>query len=586
VLYGYYIDEVKLALKPKDIADVAIPYIDPNVKFIVIRSKRERRQVVAVSLGCHATACYPHPVMNDAYSTIAGAATRLALLKPPFDRSLETSLIKFVDDWCDYYVEPLPFDVDLSVESWLPKTAYSALRQLQLLNTAHAARPKRWKSCKSFVKDEFYIEPKPCRTINSRSDWFKTQVGPIFHVIGEAVFSLPFFIKHIPVEDRINHIIAQTALLGAEIDESDFTSFEAHFKKLILALIAHRVYRRYLVNIVARMCVKLFLEYIEGVIEGPQKLYFAKLIIEKVEAEMSGEMSTSLTNSLTNCILYCWLLSRKYGRPVWEIRGVFEGDDGINSRDPKMKLTSKDFAEVGFDCKMKTSTDIGGTDFCSLVFDEVERISVTDIVKAYVKFGWGTGQFVCASRIKKLELLRAKSFSMLYQYPGCPVLHELARYGLRVTKGLSLERFLRKTKFSDSHKMELFRLSYAKRFELEKLKLVECPRTRDLIARRYGLTVGEQLAAESYLRGLSTLQPLHAIFPDRLPRSSVDSWFRWVRSVKREQLVAGVAPDLPVDSRFDNFGPGWWARHGHQVVMKDNLFRPLIGASIFSVCNG
>jgi hypothetical protein len=583
VLYGYYIDEVKLARKPAEIAAVAIPYIDDKVTFKVLSAKRGRRQVVAVSLGAHVQgACYPHPVMNDAYSTIAGAATRLALLKPPFDRSLEASLTKFVHEWCDYYVEEIPFDADLSVESWLPKTGYSALRQAQLLATHYSERPKRWRACKSFIKDEFYVEPKAPRTINSRSDWFKTMVGPIIHIIGEAVFSLPFFIKHVPIEERVNHIIEQISMLCAEIDETDFTSFEAHFKKLILSLIPHTVYRRYLFRLLARRCVKIFLAFLEDVIEGPQKLYFAKVIIDLVEAEMSGEMSTSLTNSLTNLLLYCWLLSRKYGRPVWKIKGVFEGDDGINARNKHEQLTSEDFKRVGFDCKMKTSTDISGTDFCSLIFDEVERIAITDVLKVYIKFGWGTGQFVCGNTRKLLELLRAKSFSILFQYPGCPVLYELARYGLRVTKWICLDAFMKRSHGRNKRDMEMFQRAYAKRFELEKLQFKECPRTRDLIARRFGLSVAEQLAAESYLRGLNTLQPLCAIQSHHFPRSTVEAWFSWVRGVSRSQLILGKHPDLPINSRYDNFGDLWWDRHGSQIFTKD---RHIVGKSIFSFGN-
>jgi len=579
VLYGYYIDEIALKRKDPLIAANAIPYIDPNVVINVHAAKRGRRQVVAVSLGCHAVgACYPHPVMNDAYSTIAGVATRLALLKPPFDLSLKSSLESFVQDWSDYYVLPLEFDCDLTVEAWLPKTAYSQLRQAQLLATYYAERPKRWRDCKSFIKDEFYVEAKCPRTINSRSDWFKTMVGPIFHAIGERVFSLPMFIKHVPVEERVNHIIEQVSMLGAEIDETDFSSFEAHFKKIILSLIAHAIYRRYLVRVLARQCVQLFLHFLENVIEGPQKLYFTNLIVEFVEAEMSGEMSTSLTNSLTNLILYCWLLTRKYGRPVWLIKGVFEGDDGINARQPSMRLTEKDFAQVGFECKMKTSTDLSGTDFCSLIFDELERVPITDIAKVYVKFAWGHGHFVCANKRHLLELLRAKSYSLLSQYPGCPVLFELARYGLRVTKWISLERFFVKRRGVTSYDMEWYQQAYEKRDELERLEFVECPRTRELVARRFGISVQEQREAESYLRGLNTLVPLEALQTHHLPRPAVDAWSRWVYGVSRDKLVVGQHLDVPVLSKYDNFGHEWWQRHGNQIRQGK-----LRGVEIFSV---
>jgi thioesterase domain-containing protein len=130
--------------------------------------------------------------------------------------------------------------------------------------------------------------------------------------------------------------------------------------------------------------------------------------------------------------------------------------------------------------------------------------------------------------------------------------------------------------------MEMYKRAYAKRFELEKLQFKECPRTRDLVARRFGLSVAEQLAAESYLRGLNTLQPLNAIHSHHFPRSTVDSWFQWVRGVSRVQLVVGKHPDLPIDSRYDNFGKEWWLRHGEQIFTKDGHH---VGQSIFSFGN-
>lgn len=569
VLYGYYVDE----------HPVKIPNIDAKVIFNVLNPIRGRRQVVAVSLGCHALgACMPHPVMNDVYSTVAGASKRIACLKPPFNLDLVSELEAFVDEWCDLYVKPLPHDSDLSVESWLPKTSYTQQRQQQLLATSYEARPKRWNHMKSFIKDEFYDDFKAPRTINSRSDWFKTRVGPIFKLIEEAVFDLPFFIKHVPADKRVQHLIDQINVLGSVIDETDFTSFEAHFKKIVLQCIPHRIYKRYVINLLSRATVAEFIEFLETVIEGRQKLYFAKLIIDLIEAEMSGEMSTSLTNSLTNCILYAWLMKKKHGRPITQCFGVFEGDDGINAREPSQVLTSNDFAQVGFELKMKTSVEISGTDFCGLVFDEQERIPATDIVKAYIKFGWGLGAFVCANHTRRLELLRAKSYSMLYQYNGCPVLHELAQYGLRVTKWISLDRFFRKNRAVRSYDMEWYREAYSKRHLYEHLKMRDCPRTRAVVQARFGLSIHDQLVAEEYLRALSTLQPLCAIDRVWFPRPAVQNDLDYVHTVSRAELVLGKHPDMPVFSRFDNFGQAWWDEHGHQVRCG-----PLEGRQIFKL---
>jgi len=113
-------------------------------------------------------------------------------------------------------------------------------------------------------------------------------------------------------------------------------------------------------------------------------------------------------------------------------------------------------------------------------------------------------------------MLRAKSLSLLYSYPGCPILRSLGLYGLRMT-----EKYVLSAKFigdflgnSSNYKREQFLAKLNDQdFMNPKLDIKIDERTRLLVEQMYGVTVKVQLEAERYLDELDKLQPLKLDLP-------------------------------------------------------------------------
>jgi len=186
-----------------------------------------------------------------------------------------------------------------------------------------------------------------------------------------------------------------------------------------------------------------------------------------------------------------------------ECRGVVEGDDGlyyVRGEPP----TVKDFESLGLKIKLAEIrvAEIGS--FCGMIFDSREGSIICDALKQMAKFGWASGTYRHSSQKKRKVLLRAKALSMAYQYAGCPILTSLARYGLRVTQGVRVDKFL------ESERNVYYR-ELAKNVPKDERDIVWKEvgiATRLLYHELYGVTVEDQLDIEAYLDSLTDLQPL------------------------------------------------------------------------------
>lgn len=147
----------------------------------------------------------PHPDPSDRATMKAGVLKRFLMKPPKSDPAKRIRLRKFVANWLKNNLVPLSPDSDITVETWIEKTNYPRWRKEQLLDKwkkiVDRRDPKHFR-VKSFMKDETYPEYKHARAINSRSDEFKTLVGPIFKLIEKELFKLDWFIKKVPVKDR------------------------------------------------------------------------------------------------------------------------------------------------------------------------------------------------------------------------------------------------------------------------------------------------------------------------------------------------------------------------------------------------
>jgi hypothetical protein len=474
----------------------------------------DERITVQVSLGCHYDgAALPEPDLNHRETMEAGVRKRAAFAPPMRKRKLVRRLAKFVRKWLDKNMRPLAADSDTSVETWIEKTNYPRWRKDALLATWRELGG--WHNltkddflCKSFPKDETYPnvpvdEWKHTRGINSRTDRFKVAVGPIFKLIEEQVFKDPHFIKHVPIADRPAYIRSRLFRAGAKYHVTDYTAFESLFTREIMEAVEFQLYE----YMVRHLPVGIeFMKLVRLVIGGVQHCSYKQFRASIPCCRMSGEMCTSLGNGFSNLMFMLFMCELK---GCTDVAGVIEGDDGlfVMNGDPP---GPSDFADLGLVIKMETHTELSTASFCGLIFDSEELCNTTDPIEVLVGYGWTNRSYARSRNTKLLMLLRCKALSLAHQYPGCPIIQELAKFGLRTTSKLArkTERWIERGGPRHMSLWDREQLLLACRDSARLTFPAPGPRTRSLVEMEYGISVGDQFAIEAYLSGLSTVRPL------------------------------------------------------------------------------
>lgn len=265
---------------------------------------------------------------------------------------------------------------------------------------------------------------------------------------------------------------------------------------------------------------------------------------------MSGEMDTSLSNGVTNYYVLRFLCHIKGDdNPVI----VVEGDDGLTQT--TANITQQDFADLGLTCKLVPYPNVYTASFCGIQFDPEAMVNITNPFKVILKTPHITMKYLEASDSVIYSLMHAKALSLLWQYPGCPIIQPYA------------ERIL-KTVSSFQPKFNEFT-----RYQLENLSMKEgCdPRkpikhsTRLLMQQLYDISPEEQLQLEEYITNLpDCLEWDHWIvdkylnddqrdYASRLSILSSDTRVRHLQNFRiekpsncnsRQQLINNMAPML------------------------------------------
>lgn len=437
---------------------------------------------------------------NDPYTQECGLRKRLLRDIPAADKAVLEDLRSFVRSYCvEHYSAVSP----LSFEEWLETTSYSGGRKEELrrafaLNRGGRPSKKVCSRIQSFGKTEFYESYKFLRWINSRKDCVKAFLGPYMKAIEEEVYKDPHFIKHIPVRDRPN-VIAMLRKAGRRYFITDFTAFESHFTPEVMDVIECELYRHCLSH-------SNDAEYICDILKGVNYLKTRAGVSAQVAGRrMSGDMCTSLGNGFTNLMLALYV-AFKHG---FTLDGFVEGDDGIFAVDGQLK--SEFYNELGWTIKLQEVVDpctgepTGELDselsakiaagygcsvgaFCGVLCSKSGQI-IRDPRKFFQGFGWIDTCIHASDKVCR-QLWRAKALSAAFEAPACPIVTEMARRGLRETRGLA-PRF-------DS--LDTYHVNDCPRDE-RKLPSVEIQAdTRELFARLYGVSVPAQLAAEARIR--------------------------------------------------------------------------------------
>ncbi len=461
------------------------------------------RLPVMASLGVHVEgACLPHVDMSDSATTRAGAQGRFCRTTPPINRNKLERFRLFVRRWLCANLTPLSVSTDTSFETWIQRTNYPEWRRKELRLVYQDLLENGWdgsyEKLSSFVKDEQYGEFKHARCINARSDEYKVTVGPHIKCIEDQIYALPQFIKHIPVALRPAYIRDYLEREGVNYVATDYTSFEALFTAEIQEACEMQLYH-YMLHLTEGG--RNVYDLMERVQMGKNVCEFKYLTVKVRAKRMSGEMCTSLGNGFTNLMVMLFTAEEVGARNV---RGCVEGDDGLFSMEGNIPRI-RDFEELGMIIKLEVHPNVNTASFCGMIFDTKDEIVISDVMSHLTRFGWTKAKYLGARDVVLKRLLRSKALSMLYSYPGCPVLWKLARYGLRVTQSearIDLSRYY--DSWWDREQAEM-----RKKVDFwEVWSRTPSANSRLLVEEKYGLTVPDQLKIEEYLDSLETITPL------------------------------------------------------------------------------
>lgn len=445
---------------------------------------------------------------NDPVTMIGGALKRVAVRMPDPDPAVLKRLVKFTKKFLKARkIQPIPPDCDLTFETWLESRPYPESRKVELRRVwrQFAGRLlRKHLKVKSFMKDEFYPEFKFPRWINSRSDVYKCYVGPVIAAIEKIVFSQPEFIKKVPCDERAGLVFDVLSSISGDLICSDYTSFEAVHRKVILDTVVRTVYMELTrANPLARQIIIKHLQ----VRSGTQRMATREFELHIENAIlMSGEMDTSLNNGLFNLICMYFFASercRAAGVPfdITKQYGFFEGDDGVCKFPAGCVPTEGDFTRVGAKCKVVYPDSLSTASFCGTVVDEASMTLVTDPKAWLSKFPY-TSKMDCNSGEKRIsDLLLAKAMAAAYQYNGCPVISPIAWSVIRKYRGNSIHKFVSENRSFGSWVREhtINAMNYVENHEEIKVS----SSSRVLVERLYGISASEQIRLESVVPGLS-----------------------------------------------------------------------------------
>lgn len=487
-MYGYRFGDAFHPALPEQVTPCVI-------KLNSLFDEINMRVPMKVSLGCHLMgAALPKPDTRDSRTALAGSLKRMVNKTPSPNMEKLDKLSQFARNWLEENMVPLDINGDYSFENWISERPYPSARKTDLRKTYESVRGRQpRKDVKSFVKDESYPDYKFSRSINSRHDEFKVLIGPYVAAIEKVMYENPSFIKHVPVPERPDYILRH--LFPAEfVSTTDYTSFEASFVEAVMVALDEVMFEFFFRDVKCQD-TELYKE-----LKGENVCQFKWYTMYLKARRMSGEMNTSLSNGFANLMVGLFLAQEL---ELGDVRMIVEGDDGLMTTSTGKYPTPADYAELGFIIKLEVCKKEHAS-FCGILYDLDDKANVTDPREVLAEFGWASQRYARYSRRKLMALLRSKSLSYLYQYPGCPIIQELALYGLRMTRSYNVKHFIKEDPHISMYEREML----LKMLE-SKGKVVEVGyNTRLLVEQKFGITIADQIRIEEMLRLKDDLSPI------------------------------------------------------------------------------
>lgn len=513
-LYGYRTSEVQLPEIPKVKDEL---HVGP-----VLVTHKEKRPPVAVSLGPHleGLAC-PRADPSDSRSIRDGLKYRMGREPPTCSSKHAMGFEKFVAAWIVEHLTPIPAGTLVLGPEYIASINQSLLRKKELLKEhlsmegrsvlAGERRESRFidTECHCFCKAESYPTYKYPRVISARVDRSKIAFGKYFKLIEAELYEgkiIPSnhryeFIKHVPVPDRPAYIEEHVGKIGEDVKyaATDYTSFEAHFTPEVMMRVEFQLYK-YMTQFLDGY--DLFVQLLDGVLAGTNHMIFKEFEALITGTRMSGETNTSLGNGFFNLMAFYYAC---HVSGATNVSGVVEGDDGLFSFEGSAP-TELDFEEMGLIIKLEYHPDLNSASFCGIIYDSEDKANIVEPFEVLVDTPYTTTFYATARSDTLKLLLKAKAYSLAYQYPRCPILSHYADYLLRMTADVDDDRVKKLLEGKETNWWEKNTLARA----IGKAAKTEIgENSRNLMFTKFGVSPTDQLYIEKYFDNKKDLSPVN-----------------------------------------------------------------------------
>jgi hypothetical protein len=402
----------------------------------------------------------------------------------------------------EQHLLPLDAMADESFEHWIEKTHYTRrkkeqLRRLFMETCAQIDDQVSDYVVKCFIKDEAYPMYKFPRGIYARCDDFKIRIGPLLKLIEEEVFDLPYFIKKVPVPDRPRVLLERFGFVQAHDDRpdeilprllvNDYTAYESVFVPMMM-LVEMIMYSWMVQNMAGG---REFMRNIEK-LRGWNICKFKFIIAYILALRMSGENTTSIGNGFNNMMVTFFNIESIGGKVI---AALFEGDDCLVYYIGPM-VRNQQYLDLGFLAKPQFFVNFNEASFCGQIFDLDTLTVIADPIKYIMNIGWVSVRYANAKDKVLRGLLRSRALSLLYQYPGCPIIQNMALAYIRLTEGVKpvYEKL-------DEYHQQIQREALKAKLPIREIK----PSTRELMEKVFKVRYFDQLIIERYFDSLETI---------------------------------------------------------------------------------
>lgn len=362
------------------------------------------------------------------------------------------------------------------------------MRMLADLYYSHQIRPDSIYLMSSFIKKEFYDKLKEPRIINSRTDVFKTLVGPYIHQVEKLVMSNGHFIKHMHPEE-VAQKMNQIAQSHYCIYETDYSSFEGSFDLDFMQHIEWQMFQKVLRN------YPQIIDIIRPCYYGKNICTYKKKWKCSFEgSRMSGDMWTSLANGFSNFVMvsyYIYCARREHG--YFNADFIVEGDDGFIGTDYPLPFEKAKL--LGFDLKCEQKFDKNDVSFCGIC--EYHGKLIPDIPRILNKYGYSFDRDVIQSFSaptksnlkKRKDLIHSKALSLLAQSQGIPILQAVAQQQLKLGGKFN-------PKYVDWWELNFYDFSHLDQMKAQPIR----KDIRRFVAKRFNIPVKVQLELEDQIK--------------------------------------------------------------------------------------